>query len=101
MAQVYLIIAFLLAIGVAVFAIQNSTPVQVRLFLWQFQSTLVQIILSSAAIGAVVAFLLGLPRSIRRGLRLREQERYIRELKGRLQAYTKEEARPEPPAIGL
>lgn len=63
--QAYLIIALIFALLVAIFSIQNASGVDIRLFHWNFSGiSLVLVILGSAAVGAVCAFLLGMPKQL-------------------------------------
>ncbi len=48
-----LLFAFVFALLVAVFAVQNSLPVTVSFLIWSFQTSLVIIILGSATFGAM------------------------------------------------
>ncbi|MDF2571581.1 MAG: Lipopolysaccharide assembly protein domain protein, partial [Sporomusa sp.] len=48
-----LLFAFIFALLVAVFAVQNSLPVTVTFLTWGFQTSLVIIILGSATFGAM------------------------------------------------
>ncbi len=55
-----LFFAFFLALLTAVFALQNTDRATVRFLIWEYESSLVIVILSSAALGAALAFLLSL-----------------------------------------
>lgn len=50
-----LFVALSLAILIAVFALQNTFPVTVQFLFWEYQTSLVLVILSSTAIGAVLS----------------------------------------------
>ncbi len=80
MNQLYLIGFLILAAAIAIFAIQNSGEAVVRFIWWQFQSSLVVIVLISTAFGAIMAILLSLPGAFRLRARLREQAQRIVEL---------------------
>ncbi|MCX7780579.1 MAG: LapA family protein [Negativicutes bacterium] len=54
----YLFFAFVFALVVAIFAIQNSVPVTVTFFIWNIQTSLVIVILGAATFGAMVILLL-------------------------------------------
>lgn len=97
--QLYLIFVLVLAVAVALFAIQNNAPVQVRLLAWTFESSLVVVILASAALGAALAAFLGVPGAFRLRWRLREQSARVRELERRLQELQGQglEGPPPPP----
>jgi uncharacterized integral membrane protein len=81
MGQLGLIFSLLLAILVAVFAIQNAGPVTLRLGIWSAETSLVVVILVAVAAGAAVASLLGLPGWIRDRSRLRQLARELDELR--------------------
>ena len=93
MSQLYLVIALLFAVAVAVFAVQNATPVQVNFLRWHFESSLVVVILISAALGALLTVLLGVPRVLRIRRRLKEESTRLMELEQRL----KEQGGEAPP----
>lgn len=84
MNQLYLIGFLVLAVAIATFAVQNSGEAVVRFIGWQFQSSLVVVILISTAVGVVMAVLLSLPGAFRLRTRLREQAQRIAELEQRL-----------------
>ncbi len=93
-----LFLALILAIGTALFALQNTTAVTVRLLFWEYQTSLVLVILGSTAIGATLASVLSMGQRWRMAREVRTlksaattQEVRIRELEEQLQA-----ARPSP-----
>ncbi|MGE5483939.1 MAG: LapA family protein [Ignavibacteriales bacterium] len=81
-----LFIGFLFALAVALFAVQNSATVSIRVVAWMVETSLVLVIIGSAALGAVSAMLLGLPGTIRLRLKVREYEGKVK----RLEAEVKE-----------
>lgn len=88
MGQMALIVALALALGVALFAIQNAAPVTVRFGLWAAEVSLVVVILVSAVTGAAAATLLGFAGWMRDRRRLRLQARELA---------TRRAVRPDPP----
>lgn len=84
MNQLYLIGFLVLAAAIATFAIQNSGEAVVRFIGWQFQSSLVVVVLVSTAVGVVMAGLLSLPGAFRLRARLRETTQRIAELEQHL-----------------
>lgn len=52
-----LIAALLLALGTATFALQNTDGVTVRFLIWEYQTSLVLVILGSVGSGVVLALL--------------------------------------------
>jgi uncharacterized integral membrane protein len=75
--QAALILSLILAIAVAVFAIQNAGPTTLRFGFWSVETSLVVVILVAVAAGAAVASLLGLPGWIRDRRRLRQLTREL------------------------
>lgn len=84
MSQLYLVIALIFAVAVAVFAVQNAGTVTVTFGVWRVETSLVVVILISAVLGAVVTALLGLPRAVKARRRLREESARLMELEQRL-----------------
>ncbi len=81
MRQAALVVSLALAVGVAVFAVQNAGPVTVRFGFWAVETSLVVVILVAAAAGAGGASLLGLPGWMRDRRRLRQQARELEALR--------------------
>lgn len=82
----YLVVA-VVAVAVAVFAMQNTATVTVRFLVWQMDAVpLAAVVLVSLAAGVVVA---GVPLWLR-----------LWWLRGRLRARRAEPAPPEPPTPG-
>jgi uncharacterized integral membrane protein len=81
MGQAALIVSFILAVLVALFAVQNAGPVTLRFGFWSLETSLVVVILVAAAAGAAMASLAGLPGWIRDRRRLRAQARELETLR--------------------
>ena len=79
MQHVYFIFGVVLGVVVAIFAVQNVAPVEVRFFLWQVEGPLAAVVLGALGAGLVVALLLGLPDTILSRLRMRRLEHQVRE----------------------
>jgi len=90
--QPALIVSLVLAILVAVFAVQNAGPVALRFGFWSAETSLVVVILVAAAAGAAMASLVGLPGWIRDRRRLRAQARELEALRS-----AHSPAAPSPP----
>jgi len=74
MLQLMLVVALLFAVGIAMFAVQNSTPVPVQFLGWRAEAVAVSVlVLVSAALGAAATLLFGAAREVRLRLRLRAQ----------------------------
>jgi putative membrane protein len=87
MNQLNLIGFLILAVAIAIFAIQNSSEVAVKFIGWQFHSSLVVVILISTAVGVIMAVLLSLPGTFRLRTRLREHAQRIAGLEQRLREF--------------
>jgi uncharacterized integral membrane protein len=82
--QVYLVAALILAVLVATFAVQNAVPVTVKFLAWNFQSSLVVVILLSGGLGALASALVSLPQALRAWARLRQRETEVARLEGQV-----------------
>lgn len=63
MQTLYIVLA-LLAMAVALFALQNADQVTVTFLAWKLQSPLAAVILGSVAAGGIIAILLNLPLTV-------------------------------------
>ncbi len=88
--EFYLILAALLGVIIAVFAIQNATPVAVKFLIWQFESSLAVVIILSLLAGMVLIFLISLPGRLRRHKELFDRNRRIAELEKKIAELQKE-----------
>ncbi|MCL6559907.1 MAG: LapA family protein [Firmicutes bacterium] len=71
--QATLFLVLIIAVMVAVFAVQNASRVDLRFLGWTFQQiSLVMVIVCSFTVGILAAFLLSLPRHIRLTIKNRE-----------------------------
>jgi putative membrane protein len=94
--QITFVVALIFAIAVALFAVQNTTPVTVN-FLWlQIPEVAVSVlVLTCTFLGAAATILVGLGRDLKRTLTMRSlrqqvasQERRIHELEAQLPVNT-------------
>lgn len=61
----YLIVALLFAITVALFAVQNAAPVDINFLIYQFKGiSLVVVILISVLFGSLIVFLLSMVKQV-------------------------------------
>jgi putative membrane protein len=81
MRQAALIFFLVLAIGVALFAVQNAGPVALRFGFWSVEMSLVVVVLVAAALGAILASLLSLPGWVRDRRLLRQQSKELEGLR--------------------
>lgn len=96
-----LLVAFLFAILIAVFALQNTVTVNVRLLVWEYETSLVLIILGSAMLGAILTFVASLGPRIRRAREARQLEQTVQSQGERIrqqEAVIKDLQPPSPPA---
>lgn len=91
MKQAYFIAGLILGLAIAVFALQNTMAVEVRFLIWQVSGSLAVVVLGSAAAGALVALLFGIPEIVMARWRMRNLER-------RLQGTPPEGAGPQVPS---
>ena len=100
MGQAALIFFLILAILVALFAVQNAGPVTLRFGFWSIETSLVVVILVAAVVGAAMASLLGLPGWIRDRRQLRAQARELEALRTghSSMAPSPPDSSPRPPA---
>jgi len=69
--QVFYWIVFLIAVGMAVFAIQNSNAplVTIKFLLWNFETSLVYTILGAMGLGILITLFFWIPRAVRASFR--------------------------------
>ncbi len=69
--QFFYWLIFLIAIGIAIFAVQNSSAplVTIKFLIWRFQTSLVYAILGSIVLGILFTLLLWIPRALRASLK--------------------------------
>ena len=93
-------VVFLVFIGVAVFAVQNSTapPVVMKFLFWNLETSLIYTLLASFGLGILAILLLWLPRSIRASFRVKNLKKEIEILQKQMK-HPVEPSRPleEPP----
>lgn len=77
--QVFVWIALVVAVGVAFFAIQNSSapPVTLKFLIWRFETSLVYTVLGSIVLGILLTLLIWVPRAIRASFRKRNLQKEI------------------------
>jgi uncharacterized integral membrane protein len=69
--QVFYWIVLLIAVGMAVFAIQNSNAplVTIKFLLWKFETSLVYTILGAMGLGILITLFFWIPRAVRASFR--------------------------------
>jgi len=80
--QIFFIIAFILAIGIAIFSIQNSDAdmVVMRFLIWEYKTSLVYTLLGAIGLGILLTILCWIPRAIKTSLHTRRLKRQISQL---------------------
>ena len=80
--QIFFIIAFVLAIGIAIFAIQNSDApmVVMRFLIWKYETSLVYTLPGAIGLGSLLTILCWIPRAIKTSLHMRRLKRQIDQL---------------------
>jgi uncharacterized integral membrane protein len=71
-----------MAVGIAIFAIQNSStpPITLIFLIWKFETSLIYTLLGSAGAGILMVLFLWIPRAIRVSMRSRESKKKIENL---------------------
>ena len=78
--QVSFIVILIIAIFVAIFAIQNGTPVDVDLFFATFRTPLAVVIMTCIIIGAVIVLILGTTRQFKKRSESKEMKNKLKAL---------------------
>lgn len=78
--QVGFIVILIIAIFVAIFAIQNGTPVPVDLFLARFQMPLAVVMMACIIIGALIVLILGTTRQFKKRSESKEMKNKLKTL---------------------
>jgi uncharacterized integral membrane protein len=65
--QFFYWLIFLVAIGIAIFAVQNSSapPVSIKFLIWKLETSIVYTILGSVVLGILLTLLLWIPRAVK------------------------------------
>lgn len=80
--QIGFIVILIIAIFVAIFAIQNGTPVPVDLFLARFEMPLAVVMMVCIIIGAVIVLVLGTTRQFKKRSESKEMKNKLKTLEG-------------------
>ena len=80
--QFFYWLIFLMAIGIAIFTLQNSDApfVNIKFLLWRFETSLVYTIFGSIGAGILIALFFWIPRAIKASIRSRELKREVKNL---------------------
>jgi lipopolysaccharide assembly protein A len=80
-----LIIAIIIALAAIIFALQNSDPVTVTLFAWEFTTSMALILIITLIIGVVAGLLFLAPGVYNRNKVIAAQKKRILELEAKIQ----------------
>ncbi len=71
-----------MVIGLAVFAVQNSSapPVVIKFFFWRLETSLLYTLLGSVGVGILIALFFCIPRMVRSSFRSRELRKQVSNL---------------------
>jgi len=71
-----------MAIGIAIFAVQNSNAplVMIKFLLWRFETSLIYTLLGSIGVGILITLFFWIPRAIKTSIRSRELKREVKNL---------------------
>lgn len=89
--QFFYWLIFLVAIGIAILAVQNSNAplVMIKFLIWRFETSLIHTILGSIGTGILVTLFLWVPRAIKSSIRLRELKKQVENAETVLHGSTK------------
>ncbi len=97
--QFFYWLIFLVAIGIAILAVQNSNAplVMIKFLIWRFETSLIYTIPGSMGIGILMTLFLWVPRAIKGSIRMKESKKRIENVKAVLHGSTEptqEESKP-------
>lgn len=77
--QFFYWLVFVIAIVIAIFAVQNSSApsVDIKFLVWKFQTSLVYTILGSIGVGILFTLLFWIPRALRASFRSKKSGQQI------------------------
>jgi putative membrane protein len=78
--QFILVLSLLFALVVALFAMQNSSTIQVSFLTWEITTSVALVTLGAAALGALVVGLLGSVKQFGQGLKIRNLQGRIKRM---------------------
>lgn len=79
-----LIITFLLLLVIIITAIQNSMPLDLKFFTWNFQISITALIFFSSLVGGAIVAVLALPNLAKKSLHEGSMNREINKLKEKI-----------------
>lgn len=82
--QIFLFLALFIALVAAVFAMQNSSSVQVTFLMWHFNSSLAAVLLIALAVGALISTLVSMPSNLKTRWTIRQQRKKMNDMENRM-----------------
>ena len=84
------VIAFLFALLVGVFAIQNHTPATLKFFSWQIDTSLAVVAIGGLALGALLIGILGIIKQVKARIKIRSLNSKIKSLEKKIEKMEEE-----------
>jgi len=80
--QFFLWLILLMVVGIAIFAIQNSSVplITIKFLIWKFETSLIYTMLGSVGVGMLMTFFLWIPRAVKTSIRSKELKKKIENL---------------------
>jgi len=80
--QFFYWLIFLVAISIAILAVQNSSVplVMIKFLIWRFETSLIYTILGSIGVGILMTLFFWIPRAIKASIRSKELRKQIEKL---------------------
>jgi uncharacterized integral membrane protein len=77
--HILLAIGFVLALIISIFAVQNSTPpITINFLFWEVKTSLIPIIMGSAAFGAIITAIFSIPGQLKNKLKIKKLNKKIK-----------------------
>ena len=97
--QFFYWLVLLMAVGVAIFAIQNVSAdvLTLKFLVWKFETSLIYALLGSAGVGIMMILFLWVPRAIKGSMRSSESKKKIENLEKMLYGPSPSIEKGEPP----
>lgn len=90
---IYLVLALIFAVFVALFAVQNAGQVTINFLTWHWNTSVAVVILGAAAFGALFGALMASVREVQLKLKMRGLQSEIRRLEARVEEEEAESTR--------
>ena len=77
--QIFLFFALIIAVLAVFFALQNSSPANVKFAVWEFNSSLAFVLLLAVLAGALISFFFSMPSNVKARWTIRQQRKKLNE----------------------